>query len=178
LLLILRQLVILLSQILPKVKNYPPFSVYIPTYYLLTKSLRAQFVKIHKIILCYTFKAINCYHGLAALGLALGDPVMTKVGQLMLATEIRSVREYYHVRSYNRHLFPSVIQDYGTIGQFAEDAIFYYTLNWPCDPQEFPMRHACLVGIQVIPIISVSGLYMDQVLDWFISLWQSTSKRE
>ena len=44
-----------------------------------------------------------------------------------------------------------------------DDAIFYYTLNWQCDPFEFPMRHACLVGIQVIPITSISYLYMDQV---------------
>jgi len=107
-------------------------------------------------------EAINCYHGLAALGQALGDTTMQQVGQLMLATEIRSVRHYYHVRSYNRGIFPPHIQQYGTIGQFAEDAIFYYTLNWPCDPPEFPMRHACLVGIQIIPIISVSYLYMDQ----------------
>jgi endo-1,3(4)-beta-glucanase len=126
-------------------------------------------------------EAIMCYHGLAALGLALGDATMQSVGQLMLAVEIRSVREYYHVRANNQYFFPQHIKDYGTIGQFAEDAIFYYTLNWPCDPYEFPMRHACLVGIQVIPIISVSGLYMDQewgnaVLDicgWAIDPWSA-----
>jgi len=124
-------------------------------------------------------EAINCYHGLAALGLALGDNVMKSVGQIMLATEIRSVREYYHVRTNNRRLFPSHILQYGTIGQFAEDAIFYYTLNWPCDPPEFPMRHACLVGIQVIPIMSISRYFMDQewanavnnVCTWSINPW-------
>ncbi|XP_064647154.1 uncharacterized protein LOC135499995 [Lineus longissimus] len=86
---------------------------------------------------------------------------MKHVGQLMLATEIRSVREYWHVRAHNRHIFPPILQGYGTIGQLAEDAIFYYTLNWPCWPYEFPMRHACLVGIQLIPVMSVSNLFMD-----------------
>ncbi|XP_066271208.1 uncharacterized protein [Branchiostoma lanceolatum] len=126
-------------------------------------------------------EAINCYHGLAALGEALGDDVMKQVGQITLATEIRSVRHYWHVRNYNRHIFPEYIKTYGTIGQFAEDAIFYYTLNWPCWPYEFPMRHACLVGIQVIPIISVSNLYMDQewgrsvqdVCDWAVNPWNA-----
>ncbi|KAI8483573.1 hypothetical protein Bbelb_386660, partial [Branchiostoma belcheri] len=126
-------------------------------------------------------EAINCYHGLAALGEALGDDTMKHVGQLTLATEIRSVRHYWHVRNYNRHIFPEYIKTYGTIGQFAEDAIFYYTLNWPCWPYEFPMRHACLVGIQVIPIISVSNLYMDQewgrsvqnVCNWAVNPWSA-----
>ncbi|XP_077988193.1 uncharacterized protein LOC144442692 [Glandiceps talaboti] len=126
-------------------------------------------------------EAINCYHGLAALGEALKDDTMKHIGQLTLATEIRSVREYWHVRSHNRELFPPLIQDYGTIGQFAEDAIFYYTLNWPCDPAEFPMRHACLVGIQVIPITSISYLYQDQewagsvkdVCDYSVDPWSA-----
>jgi len=107
-------------------------------------------------------EAIACYHGVAALGLALGDEIMEQTGQLMLATEIRSVREYYHVRDHNRMNFPPIIRDYGTIGMFGEESIFLYTLNWPCEPFEFPMRHACLVGIQVIPITSVSYLYQDR----------------
>ena len=42
---------------------------------------------------------------------------MTQIGQITLATEIRSVRHYYHVRDYNRHIFPSYIQEYGVIGK-------------------------------------------------------------
>ena len=39
-----------------------------------------------------------------------------------------------------------------------------YTLYWPCGPNIFPARHACLVGIQVIPITAIANYYMDQVL--------------
>ena len=110
-------------------------------------------------------QAIAAYHGVAALGLALGDVSMQRIGQLMLATEIRSVREYYHVRAHNQHNFPPILHGYGVIGQLAEGNFYLYTLNWPCDPFEFPMRHACLVGIQVIPITSIAKYYMDQVID-------------
>jgi len=67
------------------------------------------------------------------------------------------------VRSHNRAQFPPVIQDTGVVGMVGEDSFYAYTLNWPCDPNRFPMRHACLVGIQVIPITAVSRLWVDKV---------------
>lgn len=88
---------------------------------------------------------------------------MEDFGRLMLAMEIHSVREYYHVREHNVQNFPPYIQQYGAIGMFSEEAILMYTLYWPCGPNVFPARHACLVGIQVLPITSVSGYFMDQV---------------
>ncbi|PIK60216.1 hypothetical protein BSL78_02844 [Apostichopus japonicus] len=48
------------------------------------------------------------------------------------------------------------------LGQLQEDGIFYYMINWECDPDQFPQRHACLVGIQLIPIMSISHWYVDQ----------------
>ncbi|CAH1789729.1 unnamed protein product, partial [Owenia fusiformis] len=108
-------------------------------------------------------EALNCYHSVAALGAALGDTVMEQTGQVLLATELRAVRWYFTVRNDNYHLFPQYIKEFGAMGQIAEDSFFVYTLNWPCDPFEFPMRHACLVGIQIIPITSISKYYMDQV---------------
>ena len=93
----------------------------------------------------------------------MGDDVIEYFGRLLLATEIFSVREYYHVRSDNFGHFPPLIQDYGAIGMFSEEAIFMYTLYWPCNPNIFPARHACLVGIQVIPITSIASYYMDEV---------------
>ena len=45
----------------------------------------------------------------------------------------------------------------------TEPDFYAYTLNWPCDPNIFPQRHACLVGIQVIPITAVSKYWVDQV---------------
>ena len=42
-------------------------------------------------------QSINCYHGLAALGDAFGDPYLKHAGQLHLAMEIASVREYWQV---------------------------------------------------------------------------------
>ncbi len=91
------------------------------------------------------------------------DDNLKVIGQLTLATEIRATREYWHVRPHNRHFFPPMLQKWGVLGQLQEDGIYYYTLNWECTPDQFPQRHACLVGIQIIPIISVSHLYMDQV---------------
>ncbi|XP_071940914.1 uncharacterized protein [Antedon mediterranea] len=109
-----------------------------------------------------TSEAINCYHAVAALGHALGDVTMQNIGRLMLATEIRSTREYWHVRAHNKHIFPPIIQNFGVLGQMQEDGIFYYTLSWPCNPDQFPERHACIVGLQILPITSVSKHYMDQ----------------
>ena len=56
-----------------------------------------------------------------------------------------------------------MLQRNGVVGMIAEMAWYVYTLNWPCDPNRFPMRHACLVGIQVIPITAVSKYWVDQV---------------
>ena len=108
-------------------------------------------------------QAINCYHALAALGDTLNDPTLKGIGQITLATEIRAVRNYWHVRPDNRHRFPPMLQKWGVLGMLQEDGIYYYTLNWACEPDQFPQRHACLVGIQIIPITSVSHLFMDQV---------------
>ncbi|XP_013398156.1 uncharacterized protein LOC106164701 [Lingula anatina] len=125
-------------------------------------------------------EAINCYHGLAALGLSLGDRTMQHMGQLMLTQELYSVREYWQVRRHNRHLFPPVIQDYGVVGMLAENNYFLYTLNWPCEPNWFPMRHACLTGIQMIPLTAVSKYWVDKasflkificLITWFWSLY-------
>lgn len=46
----------------------------------------------------------------------------------------------------------------------GEQSFYMYTLNWPCDPNVFPQRHACLIGIQVMPITSVSKYWLDK--DW------------
>nr|KAG5713536.1 hypothetical protein BaRGS_024584 [Batillaria attramentaria] len=110
-------------------------------------------------------EGINCYHGLAALGDAFNDPRLKHVGQLHLAMEIASVR------AHNKNHFPPMIQKFGVTGMVGESARFLYTLNWPCDPNRFPMRHACLVGIQVIPITAVSKYWMDQ--EWAGSIKNS-----
>ncbi|GFO20907.1 endo-1,3(4)-beta-glucanase 1 [Plakobranchus ocellatus] len=107
-------------------------------------------------------EGINCYHGLAALGEAFGDKNMKQTGQILLAMEIHSVREYWQVRAHNRDHFPPVIQKNGVVGMITEPDFYAYTLNWPCDPNIFPQRHACLVGIQIIPITAVSKYWMDQ----------------
>ena len=44
------------------------------------------------------FQAINCYHALAALGDAMNIDNMKQLGQIWLAMEITSVKQYYHVR--------------------------------------------------------------------------------
>ncbi|KAK3084979.1 hypothetical protein FSP39_022319 [Pinctada imbricata] len=108
--------------------------------------------------------ALNCYHALAALGDAYGDPILRATGQVMLAMETASVREYWHVRDHNYNQFPPVLQEYGAVGMIAESSFYAYTLNWGCDPNVFPMRHGCLVGIQVIPITAASKYWMDK--DW------------
>lgn len=108
-------------------------------------------------------QSLNCYHGVAALGEAFGDQRLQHSGQVMLAMELLSVREYWQVRQHNRQNFPPIIQETGVCGQIAEDSFYVYTLDWPCDPNRFPMRHACLVGIQVIPITSVSKYWVDKV---------------
>ncbi|XP_025097413.1 uncharacterized protein LOC112565819 [Pomacea canaliculata] len=107
-------------------------------------------------------ESINCYHALAALGDAFNDPYLKHAGQLHLAMEIASVREYWQVRAHNRNHFPPMLQKTGVVGQIAEGAWYVYTLDWPCDPNRFPMRHGCLVGIQVIPITAVSKHWVDQ----------------
>lgn len=109
-------------------------------------------------------EALNCYHGLAALGDAYNDDILRKTGQVTLAMEIESVKEYFQVRNHNEAHFPPIIRGYGAVGQIAEDNFYVYTLNWPCAPNLFPMRHACLIGIQIIPITAASKYWMDK--DW------------
>ncbi|ESP04325.1 hypothetical protein LOTGIDRAFT_237425 [Lottia gigantea] len=116
-------------------------------------------------------ESINCYHGLASLGEAFGDKNMKHTGQILLATEILSVREYWQVRQHNRQHFPPILQQFGVVGQIAENAWYVYTLDWACDPNKFPMRHGCLVGIQVIPITAVSKYWVDQ--EWAKSIKQT-----
>ncbi|XP_065934126.1 uncharacterized protein [Magallana gigas] len=116
-------------------------------------------------------ESLNCYHGLAALGDALNDPILRGTGQVMLALEIASVREYYHVRDHNFNQFPPILQKFGAVGQITEDSFHVYTLDWGCDPNVFPMRHGCLVGIQIIPITAVSRYWMDK--DWAKHILQS-----
>ncbi|KAK6962124.1 endo-1 3(4)-beta-glucanase 1, partial [Biomphalaria glabrata] len=65
------------------------------------------------------------------------------------------------VRSHNRNHFPPILQNFGVVGMITESDFYAYTLNWPCDPNIFPQRHGCLVGIQVIPITAVSKYWMD-----------------
>ncbi|XP_023932662.1 uncharacterized protein LOC106163518 [Lingula anatina] len=113
-------------------------------------------------------EAINCYHGLAALGFGTKMASVEQMGRLMLAQEIASVREYWQVRPHNLHHFPPTLQTYGVVGQIGEGSFYLYTLDWACDPNWFPMRHACLVGIQSIPITAVSKYWMDK--DWAVSV--------
>lgn len=96
----------------------------------------------------------------------------------MLALEIASVREYYHVRDHNFNQFPPILQKFGAVGQIAEDSFYVYTLDWGCDPNVFPMRHGCLVGIQIIPITSVSRYWMDKVYNSLIILFRYLIKFE
>ncbi|XP_055868540.1 uncharacterized protein LOC106053486 [Biomphalaria glabrata] len=113
-------------------------------------------------------EGINCYHGLAALGDAFNDDNMRQTGQILLALEVASVREYWQVRSHNRNHFPPILQNFGVVGMITESDFYAYTLNWPCDPNIFPQRHGCLVGIQVIPITAVSKYWMDH--EWAQSI--------
>ncbi|BFZ06759.1 hypothetical protein BsWGS_09798 [Bradybaena similaris] len=116
-------------------------------------------------------EGINCYHGIAGLGDAFNDQNLKQTGQVLLAMEIQSVREYWQVRNHNRAHFPPVIQNYGVVGMITESDFYAYTLDWPCWPNIFPQRHACLVGIQVIPITAVSKYWVDQ--EWAASIRQS-----
>ncbi|XP_071178751.1 uncharacterized protein [Mytilus edulis] len=109
-------------------------------------------------------EGLNCYHALAALGDAYKDSRLKHTGQVLLAMEIASVREYWHVRDHNYNHFPPLIQKSGAVGMIGEQSFYLYTLNWPCDPNVFPQRHACLIGIQVMPITSVSKYWLDK--DW------------
>lgn len=100
------------------------------------------------------------------------------IGQVMLAMEIASVREYWHVRDHNYNHFPPILQKYGAVGQIAEDDFYVYTLDWPCAPNMFPMRHGCLVGIQIIPITAVSKYWMDKVIYKYYRKYNLTLKTQ
>lgn len=82
------------------------------------------------------------------------------------------------VRAHNRNHFPPMLQKTGVVGQIAEGAWYVYTLDWPCDPNRFPMRHGCLVGIQVIPITAVSKHWVDQVSHHTFHIYWSSMVRQ
>ncbi len=110
--------------------------------------------------------------------MAFSDEILMGIGQVMLAMEIASVREYWHVRDHNYNHFPPILQKYGAVGQIAEDDFYVYTLDWPCAPNMFPMRHGCLVGIQIIPITAVSKYWMDKVIYKYYRKYNLTLKTQ
>jgi hypothetical protein len=66
------------------------------------------------------------YPALAALGDAFNDPHLKHTGQVLLAMEIASVREYWHVRDHNYHHFPPLIQKFGAVGMIAEQSFYMF----------------------------------------------------
>ena len=99
-----------------------------------------------------TSEAINAWYGIYLWGLATTNTDVSNLGRLMLASEVRSAKKYWHIAA-NSDIYPSPFSDNGT-------AVIVRTHKVAVETY-FGSRPEYFYGIQSLPFTPVSELYMD-----------------
>src|SRR5262245_27216928 len=73
-----------------------------------------------------TSEAVNAYYAVYLLGLAIGNDEMRDFGRVLLATEMRSVRTYWHM-SHNSSVYPANFSKNAVVGILWSDKADYAT---------------------------------------------------
>ena len=99
-----------------------------------------------------TSEAINAWYGVQLWGLANNNTDVMNLGRLMLATEVRSARRYWHIDA-NSDIYPSPFNANGTAVILRTHKVAVETF--------FGSRPHYFYGIQSLPYTPATELYMD-----------------
>jgi len=92
-------------------------------------------------------ECINAYYGIYLLGMALNDPVFTFWGQMLAATELRSIHKYWQITNDNP-IYDAPFSKNGVVGVLWASKVDYATF--------FGNDVAYIHGIQYMPITPYS----------------------
>jgi len=95
-----------------------------------------------------TAEAVNAYYAVMLYGMATSSSIVTNVGKILLATEIRSAKKYWHIYPNNTSIYPSVFAQNSIVGIVWSDKADYATFFGA-----FPEYIHC---IQMIPFTPIS----------------------
>ncbi|KAJ9062340.1 hypothetical protein DSO57_1011914 [Entomophthora muscae] len=100
-----------------------------------------------------TSESVNGYYGMYLLGVALKNCRMTKLANLLLMTEIRSAKTYWHMYS-GHSVYPKDFSKQKTVGIVWGTKVDYAT--W------FGSNAEYIHGIQLLPFTPISHLLLDK----------------
>ncbi|CAH6421015.1 Glycosyl hydrolase family 81 [uncultured virus] len=101
-------------------------------------------------------EAINCYFALALLGRSLNNGVMSDAGRVCLALEVRAAQTYYQLTAANADNYPAAFFENSQEVSILFMTFAAYDLYWPCAPDSWPQRHACMTMIEVLPVTEIT----------------------
>ena len=99
-----------------------------------------------------TSEAINAWYGIHLWGLATSNTGLSNTGRLLLASEIRSAKRYWHIAA-NSDIYPSPFSDNGTAVIIRSHKVAVETY--------FGSRPHYFYGIQSLPFTPITQEYMD-----------------
>ncbi|EFJ51031.1 hypothetical protein VOLCADRAFT_88258 [Volvox carteri f. nagariensis] len=98
-----------------------------------------------------TSEAVNSYYAVSLLGRVLGDPDLTRWGQLLTAIEVSGAQHYWQIPS-SSPVYPSPFRDNKVVGILWNGKVDYAT--W------FGNNPAQIHGIQYIPFTPISEVLL------------------
>ncbi len=99
-----------------------------------------------------TSEAINAWYGIYLWGLATSNTDLRDTGRLLLASEIRSAKKYWHIAA-NSDIYPSPFNNHGTAVIIRTHKVAVETY--------FGSRPEYFYGIQSLPFTPITEEYMD-----------------
>jgi endo-1,3(4)-beta-glucanase len=102
-------------------------------------------------------EAVNAWYGISLFGLATGDPDITNVGRVLLASEIRSAHKYWQIKS-GDSIYDNPFAANKVVGILWGRKVDYATF--------FGARTEYIHGIQMIPFTPVSEALLGG--DWVV----------
>ncbi|MDB5162467.1 MAG: uncharacterized protein JWO54_982 [Candidatus Saccharibacteria bacterium] len=100
-----------------------------------------------------TSEAINAWYGVHLWGLATSNTDISNLGRLLLASEVRSAKRYWHIYD-NSDIYPAPFNTHGTAVILRTHKVAVETY--------FGSKPHYFYGIQSLPFTPASELYIDQ----------------
>eukprot|EP01126_Amoeba_proteus_P041679 TRINITY_DN4493_c0_g1_i16.p1 TRINITY_DN4493_c0_g1~~TRINITY_DN4493_c0_g1_i16.p1 ORF type:complete len:221 (-),score=38.05 TRINITY_DN4493_c0_g1_i16:68-730(-) len=96
-------------------------------------------------------ESVNTYYAVYLYGLTSGQKYVPNVGRLLLATEINSVRTYWHMTPQS-NIYPPSFAKFGVVGILWSDKVDYATF--------FGLRTEYVHCIQMLPFTPISEEFL------------------